>query len=216
MTSERKIAANRRNSLRSTGPKTPQGKARVGENAVTHGLTTQRAVLRGEDAAEYEKLRADVFARWEPDGAMEERMAKCIASFHWRIGRSERVENAFFDNLVRREVGRRAFEIDASGAVIAGKLHTFEKEKEALRFEAAKDIEPTDEDIQSALAASVMDVEAMKANRLIDAKRQADLRGLARCEKLLEAMQKRRFENEPPPRFPVRNGPRRNIAQADD
>ena len=38
MISERKIAANRRNSQRSTGPRTAAGKARVRRNALRHGL----------------------------------------------------------------------------------------------------------------------------------------------------------------------------------
>ena len=87
----------------------------------------------------------------------------------------------------------------------------------------AKNIEPAAEDIESARAAMVMEPDAIKANRMIDAQRQAILRGLERCEKQLKTMQKRRrksedldFMNEPPPRIPVRTGPRKSIAMADD
>jgi len=38
MTSERKIAANRENAKKSTGPRTSVGKARAGRNALRHGL----------------------------------------------------------------------------------------------------------------------------------------------------------------------------------
>ena len=38
MTSEAKIAANRRNALRSTGPRTPNGKQRSRRNALKHGF----------------------------------------------------------------------------------------------------------------------------------------------------------------------------------
>ena len=39
MASERKIAANRANSSRSTGPKSPKGKSRAAQNARRHGLS---------------------------------------------------------------------------------------------------------------------------------------------------------------------------------
>jgi hypothetical protein len=40
MTSERRLAANRKNAKRSTGPRTARGKLRVRSNAVQHGLAT--------------------------------------------------------------------------------------------------------------------------------------------------------------------------------
>lgn len=49
MASERQIAANRLNAGRSTGPRTPEGKAVVSQNAVTHGLTSYGGLLPGEN-----------------------------------------------------------------------------------------------------------------------------------------------------------------------
>jgi hypothetical protein len=55
MTSERKTAANRRNSRKSSGPRTAAGKTTVGRNALRHGLAalTHRQAV---PAAEVERL----------------------------------------------------------------------------------------------------------------------------------------------------------------
>ena len=45
--------SNRRNSLKSTGPKSIHGKQRVRFNALTHGMTAESTILPDEDAAEF-------------------------------------------------------------------------------------------------------------------------------------------------------------------
>ena len=57
MTSEAKIAANRRNAQRSTGPRTASGKARIRHNAFKHGLAAL-AVRDPAVAAEVKHLAA--------------------------------------------------------------------------------------------------------------------------------------------------------------
>jgi len=42
MATDRQIAANRKNAQKSTGPKTPEGRAAVRLNGVKHGLTAKR------------------------------------------------------------------------------------------------------------------------------------------------------------------------------
>jgi hypothetical protein len=61
MTSEAKIAANRRNAQRSTGPRTARGKAHVRRNALQHGLA---AVVVGDPAmaAEVDRIAATLFS----------------------------------------------------------------------------------------------------------------------------------------------------------
>jgi hypothetical protein len=49
MTSLRQIESNRRNALRSTGPKTGTGKQRSSQNSVRHGLTTETMIEPLED-----------------------------------------------------------------------------------------------------------------------------------------------------------------------
>src|SRR5687767_2004550 len=57
---ERKVEANRRNARLSTGPRTPEGKARSSGNARSHGLFSKVAVLPDEDPAEYAKLLSEL------------------------------------------------------------------------------------------------------------------------------------------------------------
>ena len=45
MTSPKKAEANRRNALKSTGPRTPEGKAAVSLNVMTYGLLSQDVLL---------------------------------------------------------------------------------------------------------------------------------------------------------------------------
>jgi hypothetical protein len=53
MTSYRQIEANRRNALKSTGPKTGAGKQASRCNAVRHRLTAETVISGLEDAEDY-------------------------------------------------------------------------------------------------------------------------------------------------------------------
>jgi len=60
MTTVAKIVANRLNALASTGPRTPEGKAKAAQNARKHGLFSQAAVLPDEDLDEYNRLNSQI------------------------------------------------------------------------------------------------------------------------------------------------------------
>jgi hypothetical protein len=70
--SEKRLAANRENAKRSTGPRTTEGKARSSRNAVKHGFRASSfAVVRLEDLDEVEKLKADAVACYKPVNSQE-------------------------------------------------------------------------------------------------------------------------------------------------
>ena len=72
MSSVRRIEANRQNAQRSTGPKTAEGKARVAQNAMAHGLFSRRSLLPDEALQELEDLRESLRADLSPEGPQEE------------------------------------------------------------------------------------------------------------------------------------------------
>jgi hypothetical protein len=75
-TSSKKLAANRANAQRSTGPKTPEGKEKSKLNAVKHGLTSRYfPALIEAGTAEWEELeavRTDLLNHYQPIGPVEE------------------------------------------------------------------------------------------------------------------------------------------------
>ena len=101
MSSEAKIAANKANSLSSTGPVTEAGKEAVSGNAVKHGLSSagKHAILPGE-RAEYEKLLAEFLAHYRPIGPEENRLVVNISENTIRSRRAHAMEAALFEQAI--------------------------------------------------------------------------------------------------------------------
>ena len=99
MASEREIAANRKNALMSTGPRTKRGKAIVGKNALRHGLTAQEILVPGESEDEFEGLVQRLIAEFQPEGEFEQQLVERIAACLWRQRRIYRIES----EILRRE-----------------------------------------------------------------------------------------------------------------
>src|ERR1017187_2666442 len=74
--SEKVFSANRRNTLRSTGPRTAKGKAVSRMNAVKHGILSSEVVVRGlriqEREDEFRALREQCWQCLAPVGSVEE------------------------------------------------------------------------------------------------------------------------------------------------
>jgi hypothetical protein len=97
-TSKKQVAANRRNAKKSTGPRTPEGKAVVGRNAITHGLHASDTIIDSphlqEDRSEYEDLVAQLVDELKPVGSMQEHLVLKIANCMWRYRRAIKAETA--------------------------------------------------------------------------------------------------------------------------
>jgi hypothetical protein len=95
--SERKILANRKNALHSTGPKTERGKRAVSRNAITHGILAREVVITAGDGEEsqeeFDALAEELLEHYEPVGPIERKFVEKIAICWWRLGRAIRAEN---------------------------------------------------------------------------------------------------------------------------
>jgi hypothetical protein len=98
MTSLRQIDANRCNSLKSTGPKTAEGKNTSRCNAARHGLTAETVIGALEDAEDYKAFEATIAADYDPQSAVERELLLRLASLLWLLRRATTMETGLFEN----------------------------------------------------------------------------------------------------------------------
>jgi hypothetical protein len=97
MTSPRRIEANRRNAMNSTGPRTPEGKAVVARNALKHGLLAREILIRGERGEDLAAFARRLRDRLKPLGELELLLVDRIVAAAWRLRRLTHVEAGLFD-----------------------------------------------------------------------------------------------------------------------
>ncbi len=95
--SERRLAANRANAQLSTGPTTPQGKAKSSLNAVKTGLTGRTILFADEeDAEQYRAHVARYYEEYEPVGQRETTLVQSLADTQWRLNNVPALESGLF------------------------------------------------------------------------------------------------------------------------
>lgn len=114
MTSQRRLDANRRNAQKSTGPRTPAGKAVVALNAMKHGIFSGETLLAHDSEAEFLAFAKRLRAQLAPVGEMELLLADRIVSTAWRLRRA-----------IVMETGLMAAKADLAGFLDSG----FERHK---------------------------------------------------------------------------------------
>ena len=102
MTSLKQIEANRRNALKSTGPRSEEGKQRASQNAVRHGLTAETVIEPTEDREDYKAFEQAVAANYDAESAVERELVLRLVSLLWRLRRATSIETGLFD--IERDV----------------------------------------------------------------------------------------------------------------
>ncbi len=108
-----KLEANRRNAMRSCGPRTQSGKDRSKLNAVKHGMRAATLVLLDEDAQALDDRKADWAASLMPRGAAEQRIVDDAVEYTWLRDRARRAQEArLATNIVNAGVDEAIREAD--------------------------------------------------------------------------------------------------------
>jgi hypothetical protein len=130
MISDKQLEANRRNALRSTGPRTEEGKKASALNARRHNLTGQVTAMTEADRIMHDAFSASIVENLAPEGAMEIQLAQRIATDSWRLNRASAIE----DNLFALGHSAKSDEIETEdpeihAALTAAKVFTAESKQ---------------------------------------------------------------------------------------
>ena len=128
-----RLDAARRNSQRSTGPRSEAGKERMKMNALQHGCDAapenEAAVMRalGEDPERYAALQQELATTYGPGDALWDQQLADLGKLYWRRNRIERMQTGLMRRALqaveerqherRRELAACTFEPSQAGAM---------------------------------------------------------------------------------------------------
>lgn len=212
---DKQLAANRANALASTGPRTPEGKARSRWNALKHGALAQAVIPAGlepfEARAAFDELFATLRAELAPATAMEELLVERIATSYWRLARVLRAEGAGIAQRQRDRIGKllntSPHSTSPAQRTLADSLEnqvgilsdTLNKKRELRSRMVARDERwraASDDELRAAAEQELADLQRLLADELAQVESQAsdllamptlkDAQALARYESTLE------------------------------
>jgi len=129
--SEKQLAARRSNARKSTGPRTPEGKARSSQNARKHGFFTQTALLFYESPEDFVALRDAYIDEYCPQTPTEWHCVMEMANAQFRLRRVRGLEADLFQILITRELPSRGL---SNGEMQAQAFRTLADTSRALHL----------------------------------------------------------------------------------
>ena len=119
--SDKKRLSNAANSLKSTGPKSKEGKRKVALNSLRHGLRSPEVLLPGEDHAAFDAMIGAWMGDWQPPTDARRVLVEQCVAHAWRLRRCLKLER---DHLVKRgrDAARRHERESAARVAAAVKL----------------------------------------------------------------------------------------------
>ena len=105
--SGKRLAANRANAAKSTGPRTPEGKTRSAQNSRKHGFTAANfAVVRLEELDAVAKLRDDLIDHYQPINSQELFALERLALAQNALLRAAALETGMFTTCLNETMNR--------------------------------------------------------------------------------------------------------------
>src|SRR5438046_510616 len=94
--SERRLAANRQNAQKSTGPRTKTGKQKSSQNSTKHGLCSQSPLLPNECGATYQIFENEIYEDLHPTTNLQKHLFSQAASILWKLQRVNDTERELY------------------------------------------------------------------------------------------------------------------------
>lgn len=104
MPSKKQIAANKKNAMQSTGPRTPEGKRASSKNARKHLVFANDVVAEGEDRTLFTQLLDQLVEELSPETQIEMSIVERIAITGWRERRLAVAERNQLNEVSRNQI----------------------------------------------------------------------------------------------------------------
>ncbi len=85
-------SANQANAQKSTGPTTPEGKARSATNSQIHGLCAKHNVIGPEDQSDFDRMATNYVLDLMPESPVEHTLFTEIVGAAWQLARVNRMQ----------------------------------------------------------------------------------------------------------------------------
>jgi hypothetical protein len=97
MATIQQIQANRLNAQKSTGPRSPEGKAVSRFNAAKTGIDAKSQIIPGEDPVELQDLIEEYRERWQPSTPEQRLLVDILVQDEWLLRRFRRIDAEIFE-----------------------------------------------------------------------------------------------------------------------
>jgi hypothetical protein len=127
--SEKQLAANRANALKSTGPTSPEGLARSSQNSRKHGFTAARfIVINTEEKGHLKNLKADLIDTYQPVNSQELAAIERIALAQLSIYRTYQMEAGMITRSLNQALSNYSTQLDIG----LGGTHPDDEQRQAF------------------------------------------------------------------------------------